>query len=287
MPVLDLVQKSKERSSFSNQDGQALVEYLLVLVVSVALVIALATQIFTPFRDFLKSYMGDYIACLLETGELPSLGNETTEELLAAEGCNAKFESATLAKGRPARADAQSAAQNPAEKKAADTGPEGGAGGGSPVVGPGSSGRGSNLLISSFNRKTATEAGAPQEKVTEIPVQLEASSFYNRKDSYSSETGGRPAKITSVGIAGLTEEEKKKQARKENSSRVVASGEQLGPPPKKIPVKKPEPKPEVVEEDTPMTFGNFFRFLLIAAIVIALLAVLGGQALKIAKSQEK
>lgn len=287
MAFLDLVQKLKKRSSLSNEQGQALLEYVLVLVVSVALVMALAYQVFTPFRDFLKSYMGDYIACLLETGELPSLGNDATQEMLAEEGCDAKFEGATLAGGRPPNSSgsgSKSGEKNGASKS--DSGDSsGGGGGGSP--GSSSSSNGRNLLVSSMKKKTATEVGAPTGKVTEIPLADGGSKFYNRKDSWNEGPVNRGDKSTYVGIAGLTDEEKKKQARKEEATRGIAMGENFAPAPKKIPIKKPEPKPEVEAADEPFTFGNFFRFLLIAAIVIALIVVLGSQALKIAKSQEK
>lgn len=287
MALVDLVQKSNSQSSFSNQNGQALVEYVLVLVVSVALVIALATQIFTPFRDFLKSYMGDYVACLLETGELPSLGNETTADLLAEEGCNARFEAASVSNGRPPRSSGAGSPPGSSAQNKSGSESEGSSVGGGGAGGAASSSRRGNLLISSMKGRTATEVGSASEKVTEIPLAPEKSSFYNRRDSFSSESVRQPPKTTYVGIAGLTDEEKKKLARKDNGSRSVASGQNLAPPPKKIPIKRPEPKLEAPPEDSPMTFGNFFRFLLIAAIVIALLAVLGGQALKIAKSQEK
>jgi hypothetical protein len=286
MALSVLVQKLKNRSSLSSQNGQALVEYVLVLVVSVALVMALAAQVFTPFRDFLKAYMGDYIACLLETGELPSLGNESTKDLLAEEGCNASFQAATVAGGRPPSSSKAAAEQQAKNKQgSSDSGS-----GGSSAVGPGSAGSnstGGNLLVSSMKRKTATEVASAASKTTEIPLAEGGSKFYNRRNSYSEGTISASQKSTYVGVAGLTEEEKKKQERKENTNRSIATGENFAPPPKKIPVKKPEPKPDVIAEESPMTFGNFFRFLLIAAIVIALVMVLGSQALKIAKSQEK
>ncbi|WP_413289414.1 hypothetical protein [Bdellovibrio sp. HCB337] len=262
-----------------------MVEYVLVLIVSVALVMALAYQVFTPLRDFLKSYMGDYIACLLETGELPSLGDASTEEILAEEGCNAKFEAATLAGGRPP--NSAQGGKNGDQSQNKNSSDSSSSGGGGSSVGPGSSSRGGNLLISSMKKRNATETGVAAEKVTEIPLADNGSRFYNRRDSYSEGSINRTDKSTYVGIAGLTEEEKKKQARKDGSGRTIAMGENFAPPPKKIPIKKPAAPPTVEAEETPFTLGNFFRFLIIAAIVIALVMVLGSQALKIAKSQEK
>jgi hypothetical protein len=245
--------------------------------------------VFKPFQAFLKSYMGDYISCLLETGELPSLGNPDTQNILDEAGCDAEYQPASVAGGRPSRSKGSTSANSVAQKSSSsvsgDSDGSGGSGGGG--GGGTSSSRGGNLLISSMKKKTATETGGGNDgKKTEIPL-AENSSFYSRKDSFSSEARAKVTKTTYIGIAGVTDEEKKKQERKEGNRRIVASGEDIGPALKKISIKKSEAKIQTEPEDTPLTFGNFFRFLLIAAIIIAILVVLGSQALKIAKSQEK
>lgn len=292
MSLLVLAKKLKNQSSLANRRGQAVIEYVLILVVTVAMVMALGYQVFKPFQQFVKSYMGDYTACLLETGELPSLGNSDAAQALADEGCNSKFEAASLTGGRPPKGGGGSKASGSGAnqsigKKDASSGSgsaEGSSGGGGSSY---SSTGGNNLLISSMKKKTGTEApGSASDKVTEIPL-ASGGSFHNRQNSFGSEARARFSKSTYVGIAGMTEDEKKKQERKDASRRVVASGESLGGPIKKIAIKKPEPKPLVEAGESPFTFGNFFRFLIIAAIVIAIIVVLGSQALKIAKSQEK
>lgn len=288
MTLSDIVQKSKKQSSLLNSRGQAMVEYVLLLIVTVSILLALVYQIFRPFQSFVKSYMGDYTACLLETGELPSLGNKDAESALAEEGCDSKFEAATLGNGRPSKYDSNGT--NSATKSDPSSYEGSGRGGSSGGSGPGSSSSGSsgnNLLISSMKKKNATESGGGKnEKVTEIPL-AEGSKFYNRKDSYSQDYAMKNGKGVYVPITGLSEEEKKKKERQEASKRTVATGENLDGPPKKTTVKPPPPRKIAEVEDEPLTFGNFFRFLLIAAIVIAIIVVLGSQALRIAKSQEK
>jgi hypothetical protein len=290
MAPLDLVQKSKKQSSlFSRQHGQATVEYVLMLVVSVAMVMALGYQVFKPFQVFLQSYMGDYISCLLETGELPSLGNSDTQAILDDAGCNAQFQAATISGGRPPKpgTTANSSAKAAQQAKSVAQSSSSGGGGAGDGAGQSKSSQGGNLLISSMKKKTATEVGGGQSaKVTEIPLETN-SMFYNRKDSYSSEAQAKAAKTTHVGIAGMTEDEKKKQQRKEGNQKTFIANENTGPALKKITIKKPEAKVQSEAEDTPLTFGNFFRFLLIAAIVIAIIVMLGSQVLKVVKSQEK
>lgn len=286
MTLSDIVQKSKKQSRLFQSRGQALVEYVLVLVVTISILLALVYQIFRPFQAFVKSYMGDYVQCLLETGELPSLGNKETEEILADEGCDSKFSAATLASGRPSKYDSKGTnTQFNSEQSSYDSSSSGGGGGGG--TSSSSSSSGNNLLVNSMKKKNATEmGGGANDKVTEIPL-AEGSKFYNRKDSYSPDYVSNTAKQKYIAITGLADEEKKKKERQENSKRVIASGENLDGPAKKTPVKPPPPKELKEKEDEPLSFGNFFRFLLIAAIVIAIIVVFGSQALRIVKSQEK
>ncbi len=263
-------------------------EYVLILVVTVSILLALIYQVFRPFQSFVKGYMGDYVACLLETGELPSLGNSDSEALLSDEGCDSKFDAATLAGGRPSKSDSEgtSAATKSDPSSQDGSSSDGGNGGGGASPSSATNSR-NNLLIASMKKKTATESGSgANSKVTDIPID-NGSKFYNRQDSYSQGGVLKDGKHTSVPITGLSDEEKKKKARQEGAQRTVASGDNLSGPAKKTSVKPPPPKVMQEAEDEPMTFGNFFRFLLIAAIVIAIVVVLGSQALRIAKSQEK
>ncbi len=51
--------------------GQAMVEYILMLVVTLTLVIGVATKLVPQLKKFMENYAGAYVVCLLETGELP------------------------------------------------------------------------------------------------------------------------------------------------------------------------------------------------------------------------
>lgn len=105
----------------------------------------------------------------------------------------------------------------------------------------------------------------------------------NRQGSWGSNSSVSGDRKLAIGLAGLTEDEKKKLERKSEANRTIASGESFATTNKKVSIKKPEPK--VVEQaEEPMTFGSFFKYLLIAAIIIALVVVLGGQALNISNS---
>jgi hypothetical protein len=87
-----------------NPSGQAAVEYILLLVITVSLVIG-ATKAFRNMNDFMNRYIGEYVVCLMEYGELPSLG--TTEANLkkhlgggSGRKCDQEFSGFTFEGGR-------------------------------------------------------------------------------------------------------------------------------------------------------------------------------------------
>ncbi len=79
-------------SCLDNQSGQALVEYVLLLIITVSLLLA-AKGLFVGTQEFIKSYAGNYIVCLMEYGELPQLGvnNDDLKKHQGKPNCVAKF----------------------------------------------------------------------------------------------------------------------------------------------------------------------------------------------------
>lgn len=90
-----------------NRGGQAAVEYILLLVIIVSLVLAMKKG-FGKMNDFMNRYIGDYVVCLMEYGELPSLGiNDASmkKHLSSGDGggrkCDQEFAGFTFEDGRP------------------------------------------------------------------------------------------------------------------------------------------------------------------------------------------
>lgn len=61
----------KSSSLVFDNRGQAVVEYLLITLVTITLVLGLATKFMPQLNEYLQNYAGSYVECLLETGELP------------------------------------------------------------------------------------------------------------------------------------------------------------------------------------------------------------------------
>ena len=86
-----------------NSAGQAALEYILILVISVAVIMGLVARLNNSFKVYFDSYMGQYLTCLLETGELPTLGAQDGSVNISS--CNEEFEEFTFESGRPPKAN--------------------------------------------------------------------------------------------------------------------------------------------------------------------------------------
>jgi hypothetical protein len=140
-----------------------------------------------------------------------------------------------------------------------------------------------------FNRRPSggVEGGSKKSgKIIEITLENGgAGSFY--RNSSGQRWSVSSQKSRAIGLTGLTEAEKKELEKKaDGTGNILATGGTINLPKKKLAVKPPPPK-ETVAEDKPFTLGNFIRYLFIAALVIALVIFIGGQALQMSKSGEK
>lgn len=292
------VKKSKYTARLSDDRGQAAIEYVLLLIISVSLVLALVYQIFKPIQKYMDAYMGDYVACLLETGGLPSFGSDLTSATDM--GCTiAKFEkvngSFSDSKGSSGSGgsgagtkDGESEGGSSSKGSSADSSDSssGSSSGGSSYAGSASRGGGRNVR-SSRKGAMGIEGGQQSGRVVEIALDGNGSgSFFggNRGGSYAVQTR---RKVSSVNMAGWTESERKKLEKNSDTGRTkVIATDDMGPAPKKMSVKKPEVKVALEEEKQELTVGNFIRYLFIAALIIALVIFIGGQAMSMSKGEE-
>ncbi|WP_374076400.1 hypothetical protein [Bdellovibrio bacteriovorus] len=262
-----------------------------MLVITVSLIIALMNQIFKPFGEFVDNYMGKYVGCLLEYGELPSFGSEAGSPVDEDSECEKRFQKGSATAGRPpinggsgGSSGGKGSSKNGGGSDSSDS-----SGGGSSGTYAGSSSRGGSRYVASRRRPSrGMESGdsAGGGKVVEIALESGGNNGFFRGSNGRNYVGPNRKRMA-VAITGLTEAERKKLEKKaEGTSHIMSAGEGLQPPPKKIAVKPPEKKVPV-EELPPMTIGNFIRYLFIAGIIIALVIFIGGQALQMSKSGEK
>ncbi len=267
----------------SSNRGQGVIEYILVLFVTVGLILGLMYQFNDAFRKYAQNYFGDYLACLLETGELPGLGSADLNSV-----CAAEFVDFSIENGKPligagfggSGSDKDLKDQSNSKSSKSSEGADSGSGqyvsqspsrSGSRFSSSGQSGR-YNPSDSSFGKKgKGIYTGSSDTSIPDSALNKGSSSnvgvnmdggFYIQRENQEEDRSDNANKI-----AVKNNSAKNKQLERMRVNRKPAAAAQP-------------------DADVGFTLGNFLRFLLIAAIVIALVIFLGGQFMQISKSMD-
>ncbi len=281
----------------NNRRGQAGIEYILLIFISVVVIIGAVSQFNRSFANFLQNYYGNYLVCLIEAGELPALGGAESQVVSV---CEDEFVPFTFGEGRPARDPAEAArlrqerlareaalAKQNAEKAKEEKDKKGDAaraGGSSP------SSRGSSMAGSGRGGNRASGARAAEDAEDAKNNPRAAGGFDNRfKDRYSGSTNpenfyafdGRP---TYVQLSEYDFEEEDELAVKQN--RLTPEAEKRLRP-RKVPYTESVKRDTASVPDVELGFPDFLRYIIIAGIIVALVLFLGNQANSISKSMKK
>lgn len=286
--------------SFSRQKtaGQALIEYILLMIVVVAVILGLMTQFGTPFRDWAKNYFGEYLACVIETGELPSLGGQGG---VSNSECNEYFQPFTLAAGRPPR-------------PGGGNNGGGSGGGGSSGGGSGSSNADNEDSQSNEGGKNKNFAGASNRKPRTAnrftPGQRgdlgsnkngngQGEGANNKKRYTGSTETSTPGwalgskkrmELNKQGFVdgGFSYQSERRTDEVENNRVVLkkSSKGQSKKAKKMLIERRVAEKSQTEDKDPEFTLGNFIKYILIIAILIFLLIFLGGEVMNINKSMD-
>ncbi len=281
---------------FTSQ-GQAVIEYLLVLIVIVAIAVGLLYQFNGAFSRWASAYFGSYYACLLETGELPGISGSGGDSGI----CSQLYEKFSFTGGVPPRRDGSTGGGGgrgrresppPKPSSASESDSRNNKSGQASYV-RAESGRSNSSSKNSFG------SGSNSNRENQNQSRLKRESAREKKIN----TGSTEISLSSSLLAGGSEKQKIRISRIDNryflsqnfdqdrdqkislSSKgdVMSAGNQKND---KIRINRKVAQKEQFIEDNEMTFGSFFRFLIIAAIIIALVVLLGGQGLQISKSWE-
>ncbi len=269
-----------------SQSGQAIVEYVLLLAISVALILGFANQFYRPFGNWVQNQMGPYLECLLDVGELPGMGGQEAGE------CANQFQPFPGSNGNPNQIaqnekdkDEKAGNKNKAGSSADETGGNGSTQGAYGSSG-GRYGRNVGFKIGGQNGSDSPSSGAGSETMTE---KLPQSKFFKLR----SNNGQQRTLLTGSGGSGITGElQNIKTDKKENKEKAFNIGkldESEGPSSKakKLIVKPTDRKVAEEEVQTSWSFGQYLKYLVIILIIIALVLFLAGQAAQISKSMEK
>jgi hypothetical protein len=261
-----LAMMGSEASHFGSQSGQAAIEYILVLVVVVSIALGVMYQLNDAMKKYVQSYFGDYVACLLETGELPSLGGSGG---INADTCDAEYEAFSLQNGRPLK--------------------EGDGSGGSSSS---SNSSGRSRSTDGGSRVTRNNSSLNGERANGGSGAAAGSINKNKRTELSR---GSASSDVSQGARAL-QQRNRGQVRintkiKMNKEKTVAksvdlNGKLRGRSPKKILVdmEKFRRKPAQASTDFDLSFGDYIRYIIIFAILIVILIFFGGQLNQLRKS---
>lgn len=257
--------------------GQATVEYVLLLVLFVAVILGGIYQFNSAFQVWANAYFGEngYLSCLLETGELPSLGGEAGE-------CQQEFREFALSDGGDGTFGG-----------GAGGGPGDGAGGGAGDDASGGSGGGGGGSFSAAEGGGAGIGRAGRGRSNRIPIrggggagegdgsQQNMGGGLTTGLGYDTDSGGRVVRIPlrdgglyARGVRGRPEQDGQATRQK-----VEREGEGRKPGDGPVLVRVQERAPAQVDEFEAdgFDFGYFLRYLIIIAIIIAILVFVGSQ----------
>ncbi len=277
---------STTASVLRNERGQGIIEYILILVVTCVLILVGLYSLNSAFKKWANNYFGNYIACLLESGELPNISGGGGDGGI----CNDIFQPFSLAEGRRLSSNYTPPESNPT-RTPGTTERRGSGGSGGYSRGGGSGGGGGAGGGGSFSGGTSFGKGSRNKPAGARKVSSAAYTGSTGASDYGSNGSGRRSKIS----AGLKkrldnkfafDEERERRQKRTIASSLRRSGEDgTKAPPIRI-------KREAVKKKTDagvdggLSLPDFLKYLIIAGIIIALFVLLGGQGLQINKSME-
>jgi hypothetical protein len=295
-----------------SEAGQGTVEYVLLLMVSIMIILGILYQFSTAFRVYSAAFFDGYIACLLETGELPGNAecelptfNPTAGKALVKDTSNMKNRESSLggSSGSSSSSNSSSSSGSGSGSGSANSQSKNGANskstGGSEIRGSGSGGSGTSYAGSSsqgsgFLKQRSSPVGRADTAAASNTSEGDSSNGLlakvpaTRAGDYGNGNGKTKALDRGFGYAGEAEA----NARAASKPAVAAltkpaeGGDNLRPT-SSIEKGIRGPAEAKISDDSGFSFGYLLRWFLIIAIIIAIVVFFGGQLLQISKSQEK
>ena len=293
-----------------NRNGQAVVEYMLLVVITIALILGLK-NVFSNVNDFMNAYIGDYVVCLMEYGELPELGVGDSDQKKHTSGsgrsCNERFANFNFASGRPpiGSGAGQVASGSSSGKKKSTTDSDSST----------DSKRSNSENRESGRRQTrsakraspysggqisrsggyGTADGDPDFASRRVRVIAVDDSLEKNRERYSTSTyqnlrssGGRYKAISGELAAQIEKNSGKKPLAVGARVRSIAveSESRLGPQKRLF----TPPSPALIEEksdgNSEFSLGGMMRWMIIIAMVLGIIIFFGGQVLNYSNSKD-
>ncbi len=269
-----------KKSILAKESGQALVEYILLISISVALVLAFATQFYKPLGSWMQNYMGEYLQCLLDYGELPTMGS------VGVDGeCAQSFKPLSASGGRPPIKNKNKNASGGINSDSASDNDK--SKGNKTSFTSGSAGRSRSMVVAGGAGADGKNGSSGEKQVIEKLSDSQFEKFRSKdkttilSQNTTTQSQGTFA-ISSSQRTAVREQEKYIKLKPGEIELADGNGKN-----KRLILTPPEKKQDSKEEGFEWNFGQYLKFALILAIIIAIVLFIGGQILQISKSMEK
>ncbi len=274
----DGVEKFKEKI-IQSQAGQALLEYILLLVIALGLLGGIIYQFNTAFQKYANAYFvgsGSYLGCLVKNGILPDGGDNS-------EACQKPSFNLQVGQIKPG-SGASSGGSSPGKKS-----PSNGEHASSTAGAGGSSGRANEhssglIPINSSSGKGALAAAA---KSAEKPGATGSDGYSTSAQQGEGWEGNHSSSRGSSRRRAMVEADDQEWGNKKQNVTVPANNKDLVAA--RDPAFEKSKRIQGVngEADTTFSFGNILKYLLIAAIVFMIIFFLGSQVVAVTRSRRK
>lgn len=304
-----MVESKLSCSFLNNQKGQGTIEYVLLLVITISMILLAMTNIFKPLQSFMQNYMGTYVACLLTSGELPAIrvenemkntearcsfdlrkGNGTIDGNSSGRNGNGSGNNNdSNGRGGAGKNGAGGASSDPSGKEKSSVDGDSGSGGKSSFAGS----RSRRAGFGARAKRGATDSGGSDSDSAGGKRYVNALNNNKNDRFFKNQQRSRVVgyrKGRGVTMGGMTDDERQNEERQIQAQprKVATSNEEFSVPGKKNVLKPPPEKEKKVamKEDTNFSFGNFFKYILIAVVLLLIFILGGGQAFEVSKTMD-
>lgn len=270
-----------------SQSGQALVEYVLLLVIAIALVLGLANQFYKPFGNWVQNQMGPYLECLLDVGELPALGSDSGGECTSNKfvpgrpkgSPNPNNLNSKPSDGPPPDGKNKNQSSSESSSSSSSTAASGSGGG--------RNGRNQGFKIGGPRGADGAANGNFGDQV--MTEKLPQSKFFKFRSSSNLGFSVQSQTLVS-GLDGTLPPEKRNGRERATSSTYKAGNldqSEIEGKPQRLIIKPGVRKISAEAPEEAWSFAKYVKFALILLIVVAVILFLAGQFSQISKSMEK
>lgn len=275
------------RPDLLNQSGQATIEYILIIIVSVALLSGPLYQFNSMFRNYVDALYGDegYFACLLETGEFENgSSNDSSSD------CNTAFN--TALKSSQNSSSTAAARRNSANggkgSSLGSSGQDDGTGSSSGTDGVYSGATANGKSASNLNSKGRPKTIAIQDK--HASSDSESGFGYDNNLQQDRQTASRanPTIVIQMPKKFKFDEQEERTAERREPTILAESKESVK---KKNELVMDPPKIKVQLDDEKKSSGFDFsvmiKWFLILVVIVILIVVVGGQLVQLSKGGDE